>query len=413
MIKLTEEDMISMVKAMEADKMLWKKYYEEVDNYEFNSHSQMFCFLIAIFKHLRETINFNNYDIRQKECFEFYEFCRRIDFEIMLSYCIENAKMQLEPVHFFYCEYLFLNYKVLNYAEIIKTSKNLELLFPDDPNARFYRLIYLFDNLDTLTTNYSYNKSFFVQEFNNFINNCNKDSLIVNPILYSIKLDQMLDFINSNNSEYSINKIALSDEQSFYIKERLMLNHLAGIEDKNSYLEFQNIECNDLRLNSLVESLIADYFYTRTRFYNHKNSADKKRELLSIVNDVFALYDKVAYILYKMFEVSEIKEHRVYFRPDFFEKSTIKKQYLLLDSTNPYIKTLYLYSYIYSRSSDELIGQYKYSIGNWNYNGIRNTYEHKSTSLIKDIRPSSVNTLFQEARSTILTLIKLINFEKC
>ena len=83
----------------------------------------------------------------------------------------------------------------------------------------------------------------------------------------------------------------------------------------------------------------------------------------------------------------------------------------MLDLPNPFIKTLYLYSNIYALDSNTLSNKWTFSIGNWNYSEETNILKHRSTSLIKNKKESSLTSLFYQTRNSILILIKLIKFE--
>ena len=409
MEKIDYDKLIDMINELSSDSSNIDKYFKNASNYEFDSHSNMLCFLLALYKYKSSMINLNDFNISKSDDFEYYEFLRRIDHTIMCAYCIENKNLKQEAIYYFYLDYIHINYIINDYAEIIRTCKNMELIFLEDDKLLFYKLLYLYDNIYLLTSDVKLNESIFLKEFERYLYEFEKSEIKINHLFYSSKINIFNDFYNSINENDNTNIVTLSEQNN---NNHLLLNYLTSYNTQyHPCKEIQEIQCPNTNIQELANSLIKDYFYERNRFSKISESEFIQNEILSIEKGLFSIYDKIAYILLQIYQFENRTEKNTIFNPNLFIEAKLNNKTRFIDLPNPFIKTLYLYSLLYALDSEALTKKSIFSIGNWNYSNERNISEHRSTCLIPQKKESSLITLFCEIRNCILVLIKLIKFE--
>lgn len=409
MEKISYEKLMFMLEDLKKEDSIVDVYFKNSRNYEFDSYSNMLCFLLLLYKYKSNQINIDKFSISRPENFEYFEFLRRIDDTIMRVYCLENKNLKQEVIYCFYLDYIHINYIIKNYAEVIRCCKNMELIFPEDDKIMFYKLLYLYENIDFLTNNININHFIFVKEFDRYLYNFKKSEFTTNPFFYSKKINLFNDLYNLIKANSSYKEIVYEDNVKV---DNINLDFLANYKIKSmENFEIQKIKCKNINIQDLTSSLISDYLYCRTRFLNIKQTQFYQNEILSIQKALFSIYDKIAYILFCLYNISNRNNSNIYFKPSFFTEAKLNEKNKLLDLPNPFIKTLYLYSNIYALDSNTLSNKWVFSIGNWNYAEETNILKHRSTSLIKNKKESSLTSLFYQTRNSILILIKLIKFE--
>lgn len=386
------------------------EYFTKAKEYEFDSHANMLSFLLVLYKYKCSTINLNTFDITTKSDFKYYEFLRRIDDTVMCTYCVENKNVKNDAVYYFYLDYIHLNYILKNYAEVMRCCRNLELIFGEDDKILFYKLLYLFENFELLTPNQNANKKIFIDEFDRYLYKTEKTPFDVKAMFYSHKISELTLFYNELKKE-SVNINIESENDADLTKKELLMNAIINYKPTQESCEEITQVCTDKNIENLLNSLIEDYIYLRERFKNIKSSKFQQREIISIQKELFSFYDKTAYILYKLYNITNIEEDKVYFNTKFFIEAKLSNSTKLISLPNPFIKTLYLYLNIYALRSKDLSKKSIFSIGTWDIATERNVAEHRSTILVQEKKESSLLIPFYQVRNCIFTLIQLIKFE--
>lgn len=402
MKNIDKDEILAIVDKLEKNESNWKIFYDDAKNYNFPNHSFILVFLLTIFVYWEKEINYEQFDITSLNCYDFYELLRQIDFEVMMSDC-ENFNVRNESIKNFYFRYLQINYLLNNKKEFLRTCKNYNNLFPNMFDDKLYKLLFIKDNLDNL----SINSLGFGEDilYDYYITNLKdkkiKTSFTPKELLIIIRETNII--VPNTRKDFSLNT-----KLSFKIDNKLTLNFSSIIDKKYDNGIDICLSFKSELIQSLMQAIFTDYNYQVEKYsLLNKDYCFYQQDQLAILRGLSSIFDKIAYVLYKLFEIKNLSDDVIYFNESFFTNSTTKNEIQLINEPFNQIKALYLYAKIYKKNNNKL-DLSKISIGNWGINNIRNTAEHKSTYMVNNDLRNEIIELFAEIKFSVLELTSLI-----
>ena len=173
-----------------------------------------------------------------------------------------------------------------------------------------------------------------------------------------------------------------NDEKTYYLTNVLLLNPLIEVD---CFVECINESILPTgvsqEISDLFNGIVSDFNFFRQKLYYYDILPDKnKRELIAAFSFIFSIFDKIAYLLYKYFNL-DMNEGKVYLHSIFDVKLRDDSSIKLIEIKNQYLFSLYHIGREYSKS--DLYCNPSNAISK-NIKKERNTLLHRSTNLVDD-----------------------------
>ena len=360
---------------------------------------------------------------KEQETIELWHLFKLIDFEIALS-IIEEDDPVPEDIKVHVVE-LYSLYFLLCFRHIKCIEKSADGLARDsaNPTLNFFRASLLDlcfivkHNSDYKLALENYRKTM-IKNINSF-NDVKFDNNIVSIVLSQsnkakqpFPLSKICTFIEAtpDNYDYGVENYGWSEEKEYYLKNKLFLNPLNSYGNfyECSFEEFLPLDLEQRHLE-FFDAIIDDYKICRKKVFEFEiKKTVSKREMCSFYCFMYSIYDKVAYLLKKVYNIN-VKEDKISFvQNNLFDKEYNNKDKKFYEMNNPMLIPLY-FEMLSVRNKNKFGGIH---VGTFELNEFRNNIEHKSTLFYEPSLERNTKVLIKGVRDLIIYTYLLLSSAK-
>ena len=417
-IKLSKENLIEVVNGIN-DKTKMDLYYQFAieDKIVANTHIELVVFLVTLVKYFYDKlfvskginpyVFFNLKEINDnKEYWDFYELLRKTNLEIACSLINDETTDDKLLVGFSEVQSLFY-FISNNYLSCLLTCNNA--IYRDNENslcnflkAAIIEICYInkiSQNTKIALLNYQFE----------LLSKCKADEILFDKQIFNKIFKNIIERrqkLTTSEKEIKLTECfddsILTNESIFYLNNRLFLNPL------NNYGKFLDAVFEDMETLSILEKnkkmfdeIVEDYKFCRNKLYQYFDKKSiNKREMSSVYSYIYSIFDKIAFVLKKEFDLN-IEDDKVSFTKDGLFDCKLNKQNKTFSSLrNNSIVPLYL---IMKQVREKQKISNALMVGTFEFNELRNTIEHKSLLLVDEskLKRNSIE-LLSKARDAIL-----------
>lgn len=396
-----------------------REYYKKTidGDIEFPNGETIFFFLIMLYKFLNKHV-FKNIKIK-----DFYERSKMVKGQKMYLYIellyiaydyyrkyykkIEKVDLKKEFSIYMFTELLKFNILSSRYLEAMCFVNEILELSSNNETALFFKAIALeslYLEVDDKLKN----------ELLKIYKNVNIDNIDFDKKIVQEKLDFYKNLIPSKESTYTVltkdlakNK-NISEMYIFFVENKLLLNSLIEVGPYVETLKERKITIEDNSLQKLLSNIYTDFEYCRAKYFMiSKQKLKNIKEIISVFLYCFSLFDKVAYFLYKYFDL-DIEEKDVYANQNLFESNIKGQSIQLLDVKNEFLFAIY---HICCENAMRQNINPKYRSANLAFE-IRNVLMHRTSEYDINQLCSSTSLIMKNVRRLIQYLELVILLEE-
>lgn len=423
-IKLSKENLIEIVNGI-SDKTKMEFYYQSAleDKIEANRHIELVVFLVTLVRYFYDKlfvskgINpylfFNLKEINDnKEYWDYYELLRKTNLEI--AYSLINDETTDDKLLVGFSEVQSLFYFISNnYLSCLLTYNNA--IYRDNENslcnflkASIIEICYInkiSPNTKIALLNYQFE----------LLSKCKADEILFDKRIFNKIFKNVIERrqkLTTSEKEIKLTECfddsILTDESIFYLSNRLFLNPL------NNYGKFLDAVFEDMETlpiseknKKMFDAIVEDYKFCRNKLYQYfEEKSIKKRELSSIYSYIYSIFDKIAFVLKKEFDLNVDDDKVGFTRNGLFDCKFNKLDKTFSSLCNNNIVPLYL---IMKQVREKQKISNALMVGTFEFNELRNTVEHKSLLLVDEskLKRNSIE-LLSKARDAILYSFMLL-----
>lgn len=429
-IRLSKEKMIEILQ----DEENMQIYYDAAinDKVEAQNRCEIVLFLILLvrfyYKKLFVDSSFDLIDFFGMEKFnldseywKFYELLRKTNLEIGL--CVIHGEQIDDEILIGFCEIQAYTYFCFgNYISCLDVCKNA--LNKDNKNSVCNFIKALIIELCLINKTPPTYKIALTNYQKSLLDKCKATELnFGQDIFYEIS-KEIENRVNSLGAvscnlmftpvleDFSKTKIYLSnwtEENQFYLCNNLFLNPLINFDRfaEASFEEFEDLPIHD-DLKEYFISIVDDYKMCRGIAFLYYKSINNigKREMSMAYSYVYSIFDKIAFLIAKVFGI-DVEKKVDFSEGNLFCKGIYSTKQLFKNVKNNNIIPLYL---IMKEVREKNNIKNALAIGTFEHNELRNKIEHKSIVMVDDkiLRRNTLHLLY-EARNAILHTFMLLH----
>lgn len=413
-----------------SDKTKMEFYYKEAldDKIEANSHAELVIFLVILVKYFYDELfvskNINAcffFSLKEmnknNKYWDFYELLRKTNLEI--AYCLIKDEVIDDTLLIGFSEiqslFLFMSNNYLSCLlicdnAIYRDSKNslcnflkasiIEICYINkiSPEIKFALLNYQFELIKKCSVSeILFDKKIFNRVFKSISEKREKLSETERKLVLT---------------EYFEEDI-LSNEQKFYLNNRLFLNPL---NNYGKFLEATIEEMESLPIKEeskkMFDEIVEDYKFCRHKLYQYyeKKNIDK-REMSSIYSYSYSIFDKIAFVIKKEFDLNITDDQVKFTQNGLFDRRFNKYDITFNSLHNNNFVPLYM---IMKQVREKQKKSNVLMVGTFELNELRNIIEHKSTLLVDEskLKRNSIELLSQTRDAILYTFMLLYSINK-
>lgn len=337
---------------LENNEQKLKEYYKKAieGEIEFPNEETIYCFLITLYRFLSQFV-FKNAKVG-----DFYDRNKIVKGQKMYCYIellyiaydyyrnnYRNIK-KIDPKNEFsiymFTELLKFNILCSRFLEAICFANEILELSPQDNTALFFKAI-------ALESLYIEPEIKLKNELLEIYRSIELENVSFDKEIVQKKIDFYKSITEPHREKYTIltRKIiednSIDEMREFFWKNKLLLTPLTEIGPYVEALEERHITIRDSRVQKLLSNIYTDFEYCRAKYFGLSKQKHKNiKEMISVFLYCFSIFDKVAYFLYKYFDL-DIEEKDVYANQNLFEKKLKNKKIQLLDVKNEFLYAIY------------------------------------------------------------------------
>ena len=433
-IKLTKDKLMEILSKSNDDATM-EHYYEVAcnDGFEANQHAALVALLVMLVRYKNQKLcvktNLDPLEFfgltminNDSQYWKYYELLEMTNFQIAMC-LIKNESLPEQPLVEFSEIQAHALFVFGHYLSSLKICQNA--LARDSTNTFCnYVKASLIDLCFVNRTPISY-KIALLNYQKNLISICDKTKFPLNIQLF----DSVVEIINNNTKEFGdtekrvtftpIGKTyeetnkripAWTKEHDFYLRNNLFLNPLSNFGKfiEASYEEFEPLSI-DAKHNDYFNEIIDDYKLCRSLTYSFYEGIDSvgKREMSMVYIYAYAIFDKIAYLLSKVYNLNIGDDTTSFTQGNLFDVKIKGSDIRFRDIKNNNILPLYI---IMKKARAKQKFSNALQIGTFEHNELRNTIDHKSLALVDETKlKRNASILLELARDAILYTFMLLH----
>lgn len=429
-IKLSKENFIEIVNGI-SDKTKMEFYYQSAieDKIEANTHIELVVFLVTLVRYFYDKlfvskgINpylfFNLKEINDnKEYWDYYELLRKTNLEI--AYSLINDEITDDNLLVGFSEVQSLFYFISNnYLSCLLTCNNA--IYRDNENslcnflkASIIEICYInkiSQNTKIALLNYQFE----------LLSKCKVDEILFDKQIFNKIFKKVIERrqkLSTSEKEIKLTECfddsVLTNESIFYLNNGLFLNPL------NNYGRFLDVVFEDMETlptseknKKMFDEIVEDYKFCRNKLYQYfEEKSINKREMSSIYSYIYSIFDKIAFVLKKEFDLNIDDDNVGFTQNGLFDCKLNKQNKTFSSLRNNNIVPLHLI--MKQVREKKKIYNNALMIGTLEFNELRNTIEHKSLLLVDEskLKRNSIELLSKARDAIIYSFILLYSIDR-